>query len=654
VALTPSEFASEVRRVLRETRAGIVAYREGSLGMDDEAVVRGFDRLLEPLNNVDGWVGLAVSVHPDPELREVCEGLEREIADLRTEVSLDRGIYDRLVQTDPQRLSDPLARRLLAHALRDYRRSGVDRDEAGRAEVRQLQEEYVKVAQEFDRNIRDGGRSYVVANGAAGLEGLPEDYIAAHPPREDGAIVLSTDPHDRLAVLSWAEDPELLRAYFLAATNRAMPENLAVLPRLLATRHALARTLGYDHWADYVTEDKMTRSAATARAFLEDLVARVAERAVNERAECLEAKRTREPDATEVHEWERRYWVERIRRERFAFDSREVREYFPYERVKAGVLATAARLFGLEFRRDEERELWHPDVECWELWVTDEGAEPELRGRFYLDMYPREGKYRHAAMFPIVDGVRRSAATGGRTLPEACLVCNFPRPGEGQGAAGAALLLHDQVTTFFHEFGHLLHHLLAGNGEWLSFAGIATERDFVEVPSQLFEQWAWDPEVLASFAHHFEDGRPIPAELVQRMRAAEDHGKGLLLQQQLFYSLLSIEYYDRDPSGLDVTERMIAVKERTTCLPHQDGNHFHAAFGHLNGYSAIYYTYLWSQVIAKDFWSQFQEQPMCAVKAQAYRRAVLEPGGSRDAVDLVRAFLGRDYTTEAFERWLAE
>jgi thimet oligopeptidase len=217
-----------------------------------------------------------------------------------------------------------------------------------------------------------------------------------------------------------------------------------------------------------------------------------------------------------------------------------------------------------------------------------------------------------------------------------------------------ALLLHEQVTTFFHEFGHLLHHLLAGRGRWLSFAGIATERDFVEVPSQLFEEWAWNPEVLARFARHVDTGEPIAAELVQRMRAAEDYGKGLTVQQQLFYALLSLSYYDRDPAGLDVTRAMTELKRAVSCLPHTEGNHFHASFGHLNGYSAIYYTYLWSLVIAKDFWSLFADDPMASEAALRYRRAVLEPGGSRDATDLVGAFLGRPYSYAAFERWLEE
>jgi len=344
-----------------------------------------------------------------------------------------------------------------------------------------------------------------------------------------------------------------------------------------------------------------------------------------------------------VFEWERAYLIERIKSERFEFDSRAVRAYFPVERVRAGVLDTASRLFGLEFRRDVALPVWHRSVECWE--VREDGRAV---GRFFLDLHPRAGKYKHAAMFPLTDGLQ------GETLPEAALVCNFPAPLERDGRTDPALLLHEQVTTFFHEFGHLLHHLLGGRGQWLSFAGIATERDFVEVPSQLFEEWAWNPDVLARFAHHVDTGEPIPAELVRRMRAAEDYGKGLTVQQQLFYALLSLSYYDRDPAGLDVTRAMTELKEEVSCLPHTEGNHFHASFGHLNGYSAIYYTYLWSLVIAKDFWARFERDPMAGEAALRYRRAVLEPGGARDAADLVRDFLGRAYSFEAFERWLEE
>ncbi|NOT29868.1 MAG: Zn-dependent oligopeptidase, partial [Planctomycetes bacterium] len=549
------------------------------------------------------------------------------------------GLYERLAGLDAATLEDPVAARFLRHALRDFRRSGVDRDEATRARVRALQEELVVVAQEFDRNIVTGGREFVIQEGVAGLAGLPADFVAAHAPRADGAIVLTTDPHVRMTFLTYAERADLRREYYLAANNRAVPQNLAVLSRLLAKRHELARALGYASWADYATEDKMTGSAANARVFLERLRGLVDERARFETAELLARKRLDDPRAERVYEWERAFLIERVKAERFRFDSLALRAYFPFARVKQGVLDTAALLFGLEFRRDPSAEVWHPSVECWELF---EGGE--RRARIFFDLHPRAGKYKHAAMFPVQDGL------AGEVLPEAVLVCNFPEPRPGD----PALLLHDQVTTFFHEFGHLLHHVLAGRGRWLSLAGIATERDFVEVPSQLFEEWAWDPGVLARFAHHVETDEPIPAELVRRLRAAEDYGKGLTVQSQLFLGLLALGYYEHDPRGRDLAAEMIELKQRVCCLPHTPGANFHASFGHLNSYSALYYTYLWSLVIAKDLLASFQPDLMQAGPAVRYRRAVLEPGGARDAAELVREFLGRAYSFEAFERWLGE
>lgn len=632
----PATLDSRFSAALQEVRARAERLRAGE-PLGPGAWLVAFDRLLAPLNGLEGRAGLFVGVHPDPAVRARCEELERASAELRTELSLDRALFERLAVIDARALGDPALVRLHERALRDFRRSGVDRDEPTRVRLRALQEELVAIAQEFDRNIVEGGRELVIADGARGLAGLPDDFRAAHPPRADGSVVLTTDPHVRMAFMTFAERDDLRHEYFVVASNRAVPENLAVLPRLFAKRHELARLLGYAHWADYVTEDKMTKSAAAARAFLEGLVKRVEARARAERDELLAKKRERDPAAEDVHEWERAYLVERIKAERFAFDALAVRGYFPFEQVKQGVLDTAARLFGLEFRRDRAQPVWHPSVECWELV---EGGVP--RARFYFDLHPREGKFKHAAMFPIQDGIE------GEVLPEAALVCNFAAP----TADDPALLLHDQVTTFFHEFGHMLHHVLAGRGRFFSFAGIATERDFVEVPSQLFEEWAWDERVLARFAHHHETGAPIPPELVRRLRAAEDYGKGLTIQTQLFFGLLALSYYDRDPATFDPEQELLALKRRISVLPHTPGCHFQAAFGHLNGYSAMYYTYLWSLVIAKDLFAAFDGDVMARAPALRYRKSVLEPGGARDASELVRDFLGREYSAAAFERWL--
>jgi thimet oligopeptidase len=243
-------------------------------------------------------------------------------------------------------------------------------------------------------------------------------------------------------------------------------------------------------------------------------------------------------------------------------------------------------------------------------------------------------------------------ATGqaGRRLPEAALVCNFVRPGP---AGDPALLEHSEVRTFFHEFGHLLHHVLGGHVRWAMQSGVATEWDFVEAPSQMLEEWVWDPQVLGSFSRHVSSGEPIPPDLVARMRAADEFGKGLHLRQQAFYAALSLELHRRDPATLDSTRLVAELQEAYTPFRHVPGTFFQESFGHLDGYSAIYYTYMWSLVIAKDLFGAFQARGLLDPEvARRYRRAILEPGGSRPAAELVREFLGRPHGFDAFEAWL--
>ena len=233
----------------------------------------------------------------------------------------------------------------------------------------------------------------------------------------------------------------------------------------------------------------------------------------------------------------------------------------------------------------------------------------------------------------------------GAQIPIGVLVCNFPRVGE--------LLDHKDVVTFFHEFGHLLHHIFAGGQRWMQFSGVATEWDFVEAPSQMLEEWAFDPEVLARFAKHHETGEPIPRELVTRMKAAEEYGKGIQARVQMFYAALSLELYRRSPNGLDSTALVKELQNRFSPFRYVEATYFHCSFGHLDGYSAGYYTYMWSQVIAKDLLSAFQRTHlMDGATARRYRNSVLAPGGSRDAAELVADFLGRPYDEKAFARWL--
>jgi thimet oligopeptidase len=630
-------FAAEVRAAIARCRENVERFLALPSGAPLSQVVLTYDRLLQPLNGLGGRVHLYTQTHPADDVRSTCEELEQEIAALGTELSLHRGVYERLRRLAPPRGASPEEARVVEHALRDYRRSGVDRDDPTRERLRALQEELVRIGQEFDRNITTGGRTYVVAGGHAALAGLPRDFLDAHPERADGSVELSTDPAERMAVLSFCADEGVRRGFFVEAMNRAVPANLSVLPRLLSKRHELAAALGYAHWADYITEDKMVTSARDVRAFLDRVVDLVRPRARAEYEELLDQKRALDPTATVVEEWDRLYLTEKVKARRHGFDSQEARPFFAYPQVLAGVLGTSGALYGVEFRRREDLPLWHPSVRCYD--VLDGG---EVVARFYLDMHPRDNKFKHAAMFHMSEGVR------GETLPEACLVCNFPEPRGGD----PGLLLHDQVTTFFHEFGHLLHHLFGGRQRFARFSGIATESDFVEVPSQMFEEWAWSHDVLKTFARHHRTGAPIPAEMVSRMRAADEYGKALHVLQQMFYARFSLACYDRDPAALDTTAEMMRLKRELLPIPHAEGSYLNASFGHLHGYSAMYYTYMWSLVIAKDLFTRFEDHLMSTATANEYRSAVLGPGGSKDARDLVRDFLGREYGFEAFEGWL--
>jgi thimet oligopeptidase len=332
--------------------------------------------------------------------------------------------------------------------------------------------------------------------------------------------------------------------------------------------------------------------------------------------------------------WDQNYYADRLQAEQLGFDSRALRPYFEYGRVKQGVLDIASRMWGISFV-PVKAPVWHPDVEAYD--VTEQGA---LLGRVYLDMHPREGKYPGAAQVDLVAG------QAGKRYPEGTLVCNFPRPGE--------LMTQDEVETFFHEFGHLLHNVFAGRQRWKAITGISTEWDFVETPSLLLQQWADTPEVLQRFARHHQTGEPIPTALVEKLRASKAFGQGLWARRQMFLSAVALEYFSREP-GFDTTEVLKALQEKYSPFRHEyrDGTYYQLAFDHLESYSAAYYTYVWSLVIAKDLETEFQKHGyLDPATARRFRKTVLEPGGSKPAAELVRDFLGRPYGFEAYRAYL--
>jgi len=603
-----------------------------------ENTLKPYDEMLTYLDAVANQATLIKEVHPDESVRTAAEKISQKAEAFNTEVSLNRAVYDAIAALDLAG-ADPETRYFAERTLRDFRLAGVDKDEATRKRIKELRDELVLIGQEFARNIRDDKRT-VIANSVAELDGLPADYIARHKPGPDGKITLTIDYPDSVPIFSYAKNEDLRKRMFIAYNNRAYPQNMAVLDRMIARRHELANLAGFTNWADYITADKMVGSGKNAAMFIDRIVEASKTMAAKEYQTLLTRKQKDVPGATVVNAWENGYYSELVRKTDYDFDSQSVRPYFQYDRVKQGLLDVTSKLFGVTFRPAKNVPVWHPSVEAYEML---EGGN--VVGRFYLDMHPREGKYNHVAEFSIRTGI------AGQQIPEASLVCNFP----GGDPKDPGLMEHGDVQTFFHEFGHLIHDLFAGRHKWVGVGGTRTEQDFVEAPSQMLEEWTWDPATLRLFAKHYQTNEPIPVELVKQMRRASEFGKGLVVRTQMVYAKLSLSIYDRPPADVNTDMLVKTLMEKYRPFPFVEGTHFQTAFGHLDGYSAVYYTYMWSLVIAKDMFSQFDKSNLeSPVVAKRYRDKVLAPGGSQPAKKLVESFLNRPFNFNAWQAWLEQ
>jgi thimet oligopeptidase len=569
---------------------------------------------------------LVAESHPTKEVRERAEQAQIDASVLSTEIRQDRALYDVLAAVEISGLNEE-ARRGLEHTLRDFRRAGVDRDEATRARIKEIFDRLTDLTQSFSRNIREEVRS--VRLRPEQLAGLPQDFIDAHPVDDEGLVTITTQYPDFVPFVTFAHDIDARLALAMEFGNRAWPQNDPILIEMLQLRQEVANLLGYPDWATYDAEEKMIGTGQAIFDFIEKI--REASTPSAERDYDVLFKRVRQdhPDVQKLTSQHKSYYLNIIKRENFDVDAKLVRTYFDFDKVRQGVLDVTARLFGITYTPVTDAPKWHDEVS-----VYDVSLDGQFLGRIYLDLHPRDGKFSHAAAFEITPGIN------GRQSADGALLCNFTR----------GLMSHDEVVTLFHEFGHLVHHVLAGRHDHGRSTGIATEWDFVEAPSQMLEEWAWDTEVLQSFATS-EQGEPIPAELVAKMRAAEEFGKGIDARTQMFYAAVSYLLHQQVPT--DTTAVVREAQERYDVFGYLPDTHMHAAFGHLEGYTSAYYTYMWSLVIAKDMFSAFDSSDLFApAVAIRYRDRVLAQGGRKDAADLVQDFLGRPYDFSAFAEWL--
>jgi thimet oligopeptidase len=594
-----------------------------------------FDRAQAQLTVATDQAYVMFALNPVKDIRDKGQALVQVIAAEQAALGLNQEAYKALAAVDMSS-ADAATKHYMDRTLLEYRLGGVDKDQATRDKVKKLQDQLTEISLKFGRNVQDDVRKIPVKD-MAELDGLPADYVARHKPAADGTVTLTTDSPDMSPVMTYAKSPKLRRAMYLAYNDRAYPANTPVRRELLLVREQLANTLGFATWADFATADQMMGSAPRMTAFLDSVDVASRDRAKKEFAMLQEFVKQKDASALPISMSDAGYWNEQYKRTAYAFDSQSVRPYFPYAQVEAGILKTASRMFHLDFRPSDVP-VWDPSAHAYDVYDGGQKA-----GRIYLDMHPREGKDKWFSEDALVPGIK------GEQLPEATLICNF----SGGVASDPGLMQFDEVVTFFHEFGHMMHEVLGGKQHWAGQSGVTTEGDFVEAPSQMLEEMFHDPMILQSFAKDYKTGDVMPLTLIEQMNRASYFGRARWVQQQLLYSTLALQLHDRKPA--DVNFDALMKEDTLRFNPYQfvPGTHFYDSFTHLTGYSSNYYTYVLDKVIAVDFFAAFDKNNLLdGPAALRYRKSVLEPGSSKPAAELVRDFLGRPESIDALKTWM--
>ena len=599
-----------------------------------KTTLQAYDDLIDLIGSVAGEATLYREAMGDDARRSAGGECEVRAAAAGSKLGLSRPIYDRLKAIDLSK-ADSDTRLYLSRTLAAYERAGIAQPEAERIKIQKLQDRISELGTQFEKNIADGRKT--VKADPAELVGLPADFIAAHKPGADGKVVISTDYPDIGPVMSYSASEPLRRRLYEANLTRAYPANDKVLREMLDLRQQLATALGRPDFAALVLEDKMVDTPAKVESLLTEMSGAARPASDRDYAKKLALWQVDHPGATKIEPWNSGYLTNLVQKQGYALDRQELRKYFAYNDVRDGILKLTEDLFGVDIR-PWRTTTWDPAVEAYEVY---EKGKPI--GRFYFDSHPRPGKYQHANMVPLRNGLK------GRTLPVAALVMNLPA---GDHATG--LMEHGDVVTFLHEFGHMVHGIFGGqSARWAGTSGITTEWDFVEAPSQMLEEWVYDYDTLKTFGRDAA-GSPIPKELVATLNKARYFNIGMSDMRQFGLANISLGLH-RGPAQTDIGAKTRELGNVYDSLPYPAFTQMQDSFGHLTGYSAIYYTYMWSKVIANDLFTRFQRDGLRnKTTAAAYRKLVLAPGGSKPAAELVKAFLGRPISLDAYKGEMAK
>jgi thimet oligopeptidase len=605
-----------------------------------ENTLKSLDEIYSGLSDIFSIIYLLGFVHPDNDIRNEAQAKISELEKFENEISLNEAIFEAVQQYSRSEEAQNLSgykKRYLTKVLQNFESSGFLLSKEKRDELKALKNRLADVGLVFDTNISEYQDFLFVTEEE--IEGLPEDYKEARK-QEGGTYKIDLSYPSYRPFMQLSVSDEARRKLYIKYLNRAAEKNPPVLLEMIDLRQQIARMLNFQTFAEFQLANKMAKTTEKVWKFEHDLIDKVKTKAEQDYAELAEIKSKTTPNASEkeIKNWESAFYNNVLMKEKYEVDNQKVKEYFEMNNVINGLFRISETLFDIQFVELSEKSVWQEDVRFFAIYSNKQEI-----AHFYLDLYPRDNKYGHAACFPLYSG---RETENGYNKPLASLVCNFPKPTPQK----PSLLPHDDVVTFFHEFGHLLHSLLT-TSPLGSMAGTSVANDFVETPSQLFENWAWNYEALQMFSLHYKTGEVLPKELFTKMWDSRNVGSGLFALQQIFYGLLDMTFYDKfDPkSGQDTSDVVKNLQDAISLYPFVEGTRMEASFGHLNGYAAGYYGYLWALVYAQDIFSEFTENGIFDTKTgKKLKTNIISKGSTSDEYEMVCEFLGREPNNSAF------
>lgn len=603
-----------------------------------ENTMLALDDLYSVFSNVSSSLYLMAYTHPDSVIRSNAQTVNVELSRYGNKLSLNEGLYKAMKsysKSDEAKNLTGYKKKFLIESVAEAERNGFALSKEDRDKLKLINDEIAEIGNKFNQNIA-AYKDFLILDEKE-MDGMSDDYKSARR-QEDGAYKIDLSYPSYIPFMKYCTSENARKALFMKYNNRATSENIDVLQELLKKRQKMANLLGYRSYAAYRLEDRMAKTPENVWDFETKLKNDLAEKALLDYEEVLGVKKSKIEDAKELNSWESSYYKNILLEEKYDLDAELVKEYFALDDVLEGLFTVTQTIFDLEYKEVVNASVWHDDVKMYEVF-----QDGKLKGRFYLDLHPRDDKYGHAACFGTIRG---KSTPKGYQIPTATLVCNFPRGTEDK----PALMPHGQVETFFHEFGHVLHHMVT-TADLISQSGTSVARDFVEAPSQIFENWAWNYDALKLFSKHYKTKEVLPKALFNKMLAAKNVNSGRDATRQVLLGTYDMILHDKyDPNGSVTTTDVLRDLYAEFNLPsYVEGTQFQAAFGHLNGYGSGYYGYMWSKVYAQDMFSVFEENGILDKKTGIrYRDIIMANGSSENELELVKEFLGREPNNKAF------